>query len=120
MPKHIAPKKPDHISQDAWDAVASPEITDFSGFRPSREVVPEIVAAYESGKLRLAKRHRGPQKEPTKRVRTLRFSPVVDDALHEQGKGWQTRLDTMLRYLIQTNQFEKLERKAEKQLALTI
>lgn len=47
--------------KDALDAAKSedddnPEITDFSGFRPSREVVPEIVAAYEAGKLTKVKK----------------------------------------------------------------
>lgn len=120
MPK-LAPKKtaaPTAKKTAAWDSVDSPEITDADGFRPARQTHPEIVAAYESGKLRLAKRHRGPNKAPTKKQATIKFSPLVMDTLRGQGKGWQPRLDHLLQYLIQTNQFEKLERKAEKQLAM--
>ncbi len=112
-----AGKKAARAKQDDRDAVDSPEITDFSGFRPARESHPRIVAAYEAGKLRLAKRHRGPNKAPTKVKTTILFSPLVMRALKEDGAGWQTRLDHVLAHLIQHGQFKKLESKAEKEFA---
>jgi len=41
-------RKPDHISQEDWDAVDIPELTeeDFSRMKPASEVVPDIVEAY--------------------------------------------------------------------------
>ncbi len=118
MKKSFAKKKPEHIAQEDWDAVDSPVITDFSGFQPSHEVVPEIVAAHRAGNLQLPLRHRGPQKAPLKQDVHMRLSPLVSKTLRGQGRGWQTRLDRMLLHLIQTNRLERLEKEAEKALAV--
>ena len=47
-------RKPDHISQDDWDSVDVPELTDeeLARMRPAVEVLPELVAAYQAGQLK--------------------------------------------------------------------
>ena len=40
---------------------------------------------------------RGPQKSPTKVVVTMRLSPDVVAELRATGRGWQTRVDEILR-----------------------
>ena len=116
------PQKPNSVSQKDWADLDSPEATeaDFANMRPAREAHPDIVAAYKNGALLLPKRHRGPNKAPIKKPVSILFSPVVADTLRAQGKGWQPRLDHLLQYLIKTGQFEKLERKAEKQLSMAV
>ena len=39
---------------------------------------------------------RGPQKTPTKKLVSLRLSPEVIDHFKSTGRGWQTRIDSML------------------------
>lgn len=72
----------------------NPELTeeDFRRMRPAAEVVPEIVEAY-----RKERRGRGPQKEPTKIRTTVRLSPDVVAYFKSKGRGWQTRLDEILK-----------------------
>lgn len=88
-------KKPKHITQKDWDDVDIPELTDedFKRMRPAREVVPEIVKAYEEGRLKV----RGPQKKPTKVQTTLRLSREVVEFFKSKGKGWQSRMDEALK-----------------------
>lgn len=54
MPKSAEKQKPPHISQEDWDAVDSPELSDefIRRMRPASEVVPDIVKAYREGKFR--------------------------------------------------------------------
>jgi len=68
-----------------------PELTarDFKKMRPAREVMPEVVAAYE----RL--RGRPPKSSPKISV-TLRLDPEVVTALRASGPGWQTRTNAFL------------------------
>lgn len=66
---------------------------DFKRMRPAREVVPDIVKAYEEGRLKV----RGPQKTPTKTQLTLRLSRDIVEAFKSDGKGWQTRIDKALK-----------------------
>lgn len=42
-------------------------------------------------------RKRGPQKEPIKRLISIRLSPDVLDALRAKGRGWQALADEALR-----------------------
>jgi uncharacterized protein (DUF4415 family) len=62
---------------------------DFARARPARDVVPDIVA--------LARRGRGPQKRPTKRLVSLRLDPDVIEHFRARGPGWQARINSMLR-----------------------
>jgi len=84
-------KKPDHISQQDWDAVDVPELTDaqMAQMRPAIEVVPEIVEAY--------RRARGRQKAAVKAQVTLRLDADLLAHLRQSGKGWQTRVNDILR-----------------------
>lgn len=43
------------------------------------------------------RRHRGPQKKPTKIPTTIRLDEDVITALRAMGKGWQTRLNDATR-----------------------
>ena len=87
MPK----RKPDHISQEAWDAVDSPPLTDeaLQRMRPLSETNPELIAA--------VRRYRGQQKAPTKQMVTLRLDPDVVEAFRATGAGWQRRMNDALR-----------------------
>ena len=81
-------RKPDHISQEEWDGVDSPPLTDkmMSRMRPHRELFldwPDRIA-------------RRPQKAPTKTKVTIRLSPRVVEHFKSQGKGWQTRFNEAL------------------------
>lgn len=86
------PRKPDDISQADWDAVDSPPITAemFRQMRPAAEVFPEIVADY-------LKRRGRPKAAETKVPVTLRLDPDVVKALKSSGRGWQTRVNAMLK-----------------------
>ena len=46
------------------------------------------------------RRHRGPQKKPTKVQISIRLDPDVLDALREGGRGWQSRLNSQLREML--------------------
>mgnify|MGYP000495304025 CR=1 FL=1 len=50
MPKT---SKPDHITQEDWDAVDSPDLTkaDFAKMRPAADVLP--ILAQKSGKVKI-------------------------------------------------------------------
>jgi uncharacterized protein (DUF4415 family) len=71
--------------------VENPEWTaeDFARARPAPEVIPDIVG--------LARRGRGPQKRPTKRLVSLRLDPDVIDHFRARGPGWQARINYTLR-----------------------
>jgi uncharacterized protein (DUF4415 family) len=88
-------KKPAHISQEDWDDVDSPELTDeeLARSRPAREVFPDLDFPKP--------RPRGPQKAPTKVQTTLRFDRDVVEHFRAGGCGWQTRLNTALRRLVE-------------------
>ena len=68
-----------------------PEMTAkmFKNMRPAREVMPEIVAAYERSRGR-------PTKTAKKVPVTLRLDPEVVIALRASGPGWQTRTNDLL------------------------
>lgn len=72
---------------------------DFKRMRLAREVVPEIVKAYEEGRLKV----RGPQKKPTKVQMTLRVSREVVDFFKSKGKGWQSRMDKALKEYVKSH-----------------
>lgn len=59
-------------------------------FRPAREVVPHIVAAY------LRRRGRPPSGNGTKVQVTLRLDPAVIAYFKGSGEGWQTRINDTL------------------------
>jgi len=73
-------RKPDHISQKAWDAVDS----------------PELDAAFMKS-MKPSGRGRGPQKSPTKRLVSLRLDPDVIERFRATGPGCQLRINDTLR-----------------------
>jgi uncharacterized protein (DUF4415 family) len=84
-------KKPAGISQKDWDELDIPELTeaDFARMRPAHEVLPDFKFP--------APRPRGPQKTPTKLQTTVRFDRDVIEYFRATGRGWQTRMNEMLR-----------------------
>jgi uncharacterized protein (DUF4415 family) len=83
--------KPKHISQEDWDAVDSPPLTDemLRNMRPAAEVHPELVEDY------LRRRGR-PKAEEPKQLVSLRLDADVVRAFREEGPGWQTRINETL------------------------
>ena len=71
----------------------NPEWTeaDFAAARPAAEVVPAVAAAHAR------RRARGPQKAPTKRLVSIRLDRDVLDALQASGRGWQVRVNEIVR-----------------------
>ncbi len=69
----------------------APEWTDedWARARPASAVVPHIVAEYQ--------RTRGKQKAPVKEKVTLRLDADILAHFRRDGKGWQTRLNDVLR-----------------------
>jgi uncharacterized protein (DUF4415 family) len=70
----------------------------FRRARPAREVFPNVD---------FPKPKRGPQKEPTKVQTTVRLDRQVIDHFRAGGPGWQTRLNDVLKKIV-----EKERRKA--------
>ena len=78
-------------TQADWDAVCdNPELTakDIANAVPFAQMFPELAATI---------RARGPQIAPTKVSTTLRLSPEVLAHFRATGKGWQARIDQVLK-----------------------
>ena len=88
-------KKPGNISQEDWDSVDSPPLTDeqLARMRPAKQILPEDV--YNA--LVRRRGQRGPQKEPVKVPVKLRLDPDVLASYKATGRGWQTRINETLR-----------------------
>jgi uncharacterized protein (DUF4415 family) len=86
MPRPTKNKKVKSTADDE-----NPEWTkeDFGRARPAVEVVPRIVSAYRRG--------RGPQKQPTKKMVSLRLDRDVLEHFRARGPGWQVRINSTLR-----------------------
>ena len=69
----------------------NPEWTeeDFANSHPASELPPEILAAFP--------RTRGPQKSPKKIPVSIRLSPEVAEHFRATGRGWQSRIDDVLK-----------------------
>jgi len=91
------PKPPkDHDENPEWTA------KDFARARPAREVVPQIVAAYEK------RVGRPPHGERAKVPLSLRIDASVLEAYKSTGEGWQRRMGEVL-----AKAARKLQRGAE-------
>ncbi len=80
-------------SKDDWDAVSdNPEWTeeDFKNARPFAEVFPDLAESIRRARGR-------PAVEKPKRQISLRLDPDVIDAFKATGKGWQGRINEVLR-----------------------
>jgi uncharacterized protein (DUF4415 family) len=87
-------KKADRTARPDED---NPEWTaaDMKKARPALEMVGEVFGARAGAEVR---RGRGrPLKEDRKVNQTLRIDPDVLEAYRQQGKGWQTRINIVLR-----------------------
>jgi uncharacterized protein (DUF4415 family) len=87
-------KKPQHISQNNWDAVDSPPLSDdiLAAMKPARETFPDL--AEESARRKRGQR--GPQKKPRKVMISLRLESSIVDAYKAAGRGYQTRMAAVL------------------------
>ncbi len=65
---------------------------DFKHFVPFSGLPTE-----EQENLRSLRKHRGPQKTPTKELISIRLSRDVVSKLRASGRGWQARVDKRLR-----------------------
>jgi uncharacterized protein (DUF4415 family) len=76
----------------------NPEWTkeDFAKARPAAEILPQFIGEEEAQAL--LRRGRGRPKKPDRKInQTLRLDPDVVEAYRQQGKGWQTRINEVLR-----------------------
>jgi uncharacterized protein (DUF4415 family) len=62
--------------------------------RPFAEVFPDAAASLATNGVQ--RRHRGPQKAPTKRMVSLRLDVDVLERYRASGKGWQSRVNRIL------------------------
>lgn len=93
----MARKRKNQAPIEAEDRPLSKEMLE--KMRPASEVVPEIVAAHARGELVSTppRRFRGPQKKPTKVQTTIRLDADVVAHFKAGGRGWQSRINTVLR-----------------------
>jgi uncharacterized protein (DUF4415 family) len=84
-------KSKGYTAKDLKEVSDNPKWTkeDFAKARPFAEVFPELAASIRRG--------RGPNKEPTKKLVSLRLSRDVLEHYRSKGPGWQTRIDETLR-----------------------
>jgi uncharacterized protein (DUF4415 family) len=76
----------------------NPEWTkkDFARARPAADALPEFIG--EKATQELMRRSRGrPPKADRKVNQTLRLDPDVLEAFRQEGSGWQTRINEVLR-----------------------
>jgi len=76
----------------------NPEWTaeDFARARPAAEVLPKYIGGAATQEL-LRRGPGRPQQETRKVNQTLRLDPDVLEAYRQAGKGWQTRMNEVLR-----------------------
>ena len=76
----------------------NPEWTkeDFATARPAAEVLPKFIGKNPADEL--LRRSRGRPSKANKKVnQTLRLDPDVLEAFRQEGSGWQTRINQILR-----------------------
>ena len=76
----------------------NPELTrdELRRARPAKEVLPGLIG--EKAAQELLRRGPGrPPKEGRKVNQTLRIDPDVLEAYRQEGRGWQTRINQLLR-----------------------
>jgi uncharacterized protein (DUF4415 family) len=56
--------------------------------------IPDVTEMLAQGKIKLIGR---PKKAVTKKPATIRFSPDVLTRLRQMGRGWQTKVDQVMR-----------------------
>lgn len=87
---------------------------DIRAMRPAEEVLPaDLLEVLHKRKVG----QRGRQKEPTKVAVTLRYSPEVVKYFKETGKGWQSRMDEVLKEWVKKHPHQH-GHKAKKDLSI--
>lgn len=94
--RHNTPEEEAAIQRGIAEDPDNPEWTeeDFARALPAAQVMPREFMEQH------AKRHRGPQKAPTKVLVSLRLDRDVLERLRATGHGWQTRANELLREAI--------------------
>lgn len=84
-------KKPDDISQEDWDSVDVPELSDadFARARPFKEVFPEQYKAWK-------KLGRPPVETPKVHI-GFRLAADVVEGIRASGRGYNARVEKVLR-----------------------
>ena len=87
----------EQLTQNALEDPDNPPLTDddLAKARPASEVLHELLGQELATEM-LKKRGR-PRKESTKQQVTLRISPEVIEYYRSTGRGWQSRIDQVLR-----------------------
>ena len=71
-------------------------VEDIAKARPAADVLPELIG--DKAAQELLRRGRGrPRKDARKVNQTIRIDPDVLEAYRQEGKGWQTRINQVLR-----------------------
>lgn len=88
----MIPEKPDHITQEDWDAVDVPEMTDaeFASARPFQEVFP---AQFESWQRRGGR----PKAVRPKMHVNFRLAADLVSSIKAAGRGYNARVEKVLR-----------------------
>ncbi|HME25774.1 MAG TPA: BrnA antitoxin family protein [Acetobacteraceae bacterium] len=76
----------------------NPELTraELRKARPARDMLPELIGTKAAKEL-LRRGPGRPPKEDRKVNQTLRIDPDVLEAYRREGRGWQTRINQILR-----------------------
>ena len=79
-------------TKEDWDAVDSPELTDeeLAQARPLAEVFPDLAESIRKARGR-------PKLETPKQQVSLRLDPEVIEKFKATGKGWQSRINDVLK-----------------------
>ena len=88
-------QKPLYTKEDVKEVLDNPEWTeeDFARARPASEVLgPVFMESW-----RRSRGQRGPQKQPTKQLISLRIDRDIIEKFKSDGPGWQSRLNETLR-----------------------
>jgi uncharacterized protein (DUF4415 family) len=88
-------QKPSYTEEDVKEVLDNPEWTeeDFARARPASEVLgPAFMENW-----RRSRGQRGPQKQPTKQLVSLRIDRDIIEKFKSDGPGWQSRLNETLR-----------------------
>jgi uncharacterized protein (DUF4415 family) len=78
---------------------------DFGRARPASEVHPEILGPEVAAGF-MKPKSRGPQMKPRKTSTTIRLDAEVLEAFKSMGKGWQTRMNKVLRDYVKSQKRE--------------
>lgn len=76
---------------------------DFAAMRPASEVLPEILGKELAAELLVKKPMGRPKAKDPKIYTGIRLDPEVRRAFEATGKGWQTRINNVLKDWLKTH-----------------